>query len=60
MKIEQQDDGGWAVINSAGELVHVARSNDDAWRWVDRNETHPSHLRRATADRLNAYDVQKK
>ena len=36
MKIEQNEYGTWDVIDGAGNVLATLASNEDAWRWLDR------------------------
>ena len=58
MKVERNESGEWNVRDNAGTVVATLATNDEAWRWIDRHEVHPPHLRNQTARRLGAFDVK--
>jgi hypothetical protein len=36
MTVRQGKSGAWEVINKAGTILATLPTNEDAWRWIDR------------------------
>ena len=54
--VERPDGGGWCVVDDRGEvLAGPFETNEQAWRWVDRNNDAdvgpPSFWTRRSAER---------
>jgi hypothetical protein len=49
----------WTVFDD-GRVVAEFDTSAEAWRYVDRNEVHSTHLTRRTADKVEGWKLPKR
>lgn len=41
MKVEQNENGLWNILDDDGSVINSFKTNAEAWRWLEKHELDP-------------------